>query len=100
MYLEKYLPFLRSPIDGSELVYENDNLIDASKNIFPSEIEFALKKMLVDHDLRKNISISSFKYSKKFNWSKCADQTFLFLQRTLKKSTDYLKNPNQANVET
>jgi SAM-dependent methyltransferase len=35
MYLKKYLPFLRSPIDGSELVYENDNLVDGSSNIFP-----------------------------------------------------------------
>ncbi len=35
MHLEIYLPFLRSPIDGSELVYENDNLVDGSSNIFP-----------------------------------------------------------------
>ncbi len=35
MYLKKYLPFLRSPIDGSELVYENDNLVDGGSNNFP-----------------------------------------------------------------
>jgi len=46
-----------------------------------NEIESALEKMLVDTELRKTLSNSSYNYSGNFNWNKCANQTFSFLQK-------------------
>jgi glycosyltransferase involved in cell wall biosynthesis len=51
-----------------------------------SSIEDALKKLIIDQNLRRNLSIKSYELSKKYNWEKCSNETFNFIK--------YISNTN------
>jgi glycosyltransferase involved in cell wall biosynthesis len=40
-----------------------------------SEIKSAIKKVLENEDLRKNLSRAGIAQAKKFSWEKCAEET-------------------------
>jgi len=45
-----------------------------------NSIAFAIEKMIVNPDLRVKSGKKAFEYSKQFDWGKCANQTFQYLQ--------------------
>ena len=47
----------------------------------PEEIAQAIYKLLSSKSLRSNLSKQSHELSKKYSWERCADETFIFLNK-------------------
>lgn len=77
------------PIASSSHSPMPEFLLDAGLYFEPTnvkEIECVLEKLLIDHKQRNSLSSRSYEYSKRYSWDKCANETFLFLQRVAKES--------------
>ena len=50
-----------------------------------NSISESVKKIILDKELRKNITLKSNKLSMNFSWKKCSNQTFNYITEIYKK---------------
>jgi glycosyltransferase involved in cell wall biosynthesis len=49
----------------------------------PKDIMIQLQKILIDDDLRSNLSLKSIKQAQQFSWAKCAKETLKLYDKLL-----------------
>lgn len=61
-----------------EILEENGRYFDPEDT---TEIARCLKELIADPDLRSRLAAASFESAQKFSWKRCADKTFLFINK-------------------